>query len=235
MKPVLAHPWPASPAEAIALQNELRGAIRIQPLARTVRLIAGADVGFSQVTERLYAAVVVLDAATLAPVEKAEAEAVATFPYVPGLLTFREVPTLLRAFEKLRVEPDAVLFDGQGLAHPRRFGLACHGGLLLGVPSVGCAKTILVGRHAPLALERGARADLIHRGEIVGAAVRTRANVMPVYVSAGHLIDLPSAIDLVLKATTRFRLPEPTRLAHHATTEFRLRREGHAGQDEREC
>jgi deoxyribonuclease V len=217
------HPWRVSYREAVGLQESLRGRLRIEPLARGPRLVAGADVAYSRATHRMYAAVVVVALPSLEAVETAEAASPARFPYIPGLFTFREVPPLLGAFERLRSRPDALLFDGHGLAHPRRFGLACHAGLLLGTPSLGCAKSRLVGRHADVGGARGARADLVCDGEVVGAALRTRDGVKPVYVSVGHLVDLDSAIDLVLATTRRYRIPEPLRLAHHATTALRLR------------
>jgi deoxyribonuclease V len=217
------HPWKASYREAVAIQNSLRSRLCLAPLARPLRLVAGADVAYSRASHRLCAAVVVMALPSLDVVEVREAAGSARFPYVPGLFAFRELPPLLKAFARLRSEPDALLFDGQGLAHPRRFGLACHAGLLLGRASVGCAKSRLVGTHGPVGPERGATAELIFRGAVVGAAVRTRPGVEPVYVSPGHLVDVRSAVDLVLATVRRFRIPEPLRLAHQATTARRRR------------
>jgi deoxyribonuclease V len=217
------HPWRVSFREAVAIQESLRQRLAIRPLAGPVRLVAGTDVAYSKPTHRMYAAIVVLALPSLEVVETVQAASPARFPYLPGLFTFREVPPLLSALRRLRTRPDAFLFDGQGLAHPRRLGLACHAGLLLGVPSVGCAKSRLVGTHGAVRPERGAWAELVHEGETVGAVLRTRHGVKPVYVSVGHLVDLPSAIELVLAATGRYRIPEPTRLAHQATTELRRR------------
>jgi deoxyribonuclease V len=154
-------------------------------------------------------------------VAKASAAVRLGFPYVPGLLSFRELPVLAEAWERLEVRPDVLIFDGQGTAHPRRLGLACHGGLLFGVPSIGCAKSLLVGKHGPLGEERGSTAELLHRGEVVGMAVRTRRAVQPVYVSPGHLMDLPTAVELVLRVTTRYREPETTRHAHRLVNDVR--------------
>jgi len=176
----------------------------------------------------MYASVVVCELPSLRVAEAAWAVRGARFPYIPGLFSFREVPPLLAAFARLERRPDVLLFDGQGWAHPRRFGLACHAGLLLGRPSVGCAKSILVGRHAELGRARGSRADMIHEGEVVGAAVRTREGVKPVYVSIGHRADLSSAVSLVLEVTPKLRLPEPLRLAHRATQELMRRRDRRA-------
>jgi deoxyribonuclease V len=212
------HPWRVSVRQAIAIQESLRVQVRLQPLSGPVRLVAAADVAYSRATHRMHAAVVVLRLPDFELVETPTASRLARFPYIPGLFSFRELPPLLAAFRSMRTKPDLLLFDGQGLAHPRRFGLACHAGLLLGMPSVGCAKSLLVGEHGPLAGARGSRADLVFGGRVVGAAVRTRDHTSPVIVSPGHLVDLDSAIEVVLATATRFRLPEPLRLAHHATT-----------------
>jgi deoxyribonuclease V len=205
------------------VQERLRARLNFAALRRPVRLVAGADVAYSRPTHRMHAAVVLLELPSLRVVESAEASLLARFPYIPGLFAFRELPALLAAFERLKGSPDVLMFDGHGLAHPRGFGLACHAGILFDRPSIGCAKSILVGAHGPLGDERGARADLVFQGRSVGAAVRTRDGVRPVYVSPGHRIDLDSAIDLVLATNAGFRLPEPVRLAHAATT-ARMRR-----------
>ena len=215
------HRWRVSYREAVAIQESLREQLRIEPLAHSVHLIAGTDVAYSRASHRMYAAVVLVRLPSLEVVDAAEWYGRATFPYIPGLLTFREVPPLLEALRRLRTEPDALLFDGQGLAHPRQFGLACHGGLLFEKPAVGCAKARLVGEHGKVGSERGASVALIYRGTTVGAVLRTRHGIKPVYVSPGHLVDVPSAVALVLACTGRFRIPEPIRLAHHATTAMR--------------
>jgi deoxyribonuclease V len=217
------HPWKVSTRQAFEIQQSLRERLRLRPLRREVRLVAAADVAYSRPTHRMYAAVVALRLPTFEVVEISAAHQLARFPYVPGLFSFRELPPLLRAFETLQSRPDVVLFDGQGLAHPRRMGLACHAGLLLGTPTVGCAKSRLVGEHGPVPARRGGRADLVHEGEVVGAVVRTRTGVKPVYVSPGHLVDLDSAVRLVLETARRFRLPEPVRLAHLATRDLMRR------------
>jgi deoxyribonuclease V len=212
------HPWRVSTREALEIQQRLRGRLRLRPLPRELRLVAAADVAYSRPTHRMYAAVVVVRLPSLEVVETATAVQLARFPYVPGLFSFREVPPLIRAFERLKRRPDAVIFDGQGLAHPRRLGLACHAGLLLLTPTVGCAKSRLVGEHGPVPTRRGARADLRLEGEVVGAVVRTRRAVSPVFVSPGHLADVDSAVDLVMRVSPRYRIPEPVRLAHRATS-----------------
>jgi deoxyribonuclease V len=212
-----------TPAEAVALQRRLREEIVLEPPAGFApRLVAGADLSMSKGSARGYAGIVVLETGSLRTVEEAGAVAELRFPYVPGLLSFRELPALALAWERLAQRPDAVIFDGQGYAHPRRFGLACHGGLLFGVPSVGCAKSILVGRHGPLGTARGSSAELVDRGEVVGMALRLRDGVRPVYVSAGHLIDLPSAVRLVLAVSAGWREPETTRRAHRLVNRLRV-------------
>lgn len=223
------HRWDLTPKEAIALQTELRSeVVADRPFdLGGLRLVAGVDVsvkgGVSQ------AAVVVAIFPELRPVETARASRPTPFPYVPGLLSFREGPVLEEAFERLACEPDLFLFDGSGYAHPRRMGLASHLGLWLGRPTVGCSKTRLTGRHDEVPPERGAWAPLLDRGEVVGAALRTRAGTNPVFVSPGHLIDLASAIDLVLRCSPRFRIPEPIRLAHAAAGAFAGDSPGPAG------
>jgi deoxyribonuclease V len=216
------HGWDVTPSEAVELQRELQRRVVLQPPpGLKVERVAGADISTQRGEDRAFGGFVVLDAGTLEPVAKASAAVELGFPYVPGLLSFRELPVLAGAWERLEVKPDVLIFDGQGTAHPRRFGLACHGGLLFGVPSIGCAKSLLVGKHGPLGEARGSVAEILHRGEVVGMAVRTRARVRPVYVSPGHLMDLPTAVELVLRASPRYREPETTRHAHRLVNEVR--------------
>lgn len=215
-------PWPVTTADATRVQHELRERLVLTPPPGFApRLVAGADISMERGSDVGYAGLAVLDVATLDTVETAVATATLTFPYVPGFLSFRELPPLAAAWEKLGRRPDAVIFDGQGYAHPRRFGLACHGGVLFGVPSVGCAKTILVGRHEPVGEQAGSAAPLVHRGEVVGAALRLRDRTAPVYVSAGHLMDLATAVDVVLAVSAGYREPETTRRAHRLVNEAR--------------
>lgn len=182
------------------------------------------DCAFTPDGCEVIAGIVLWDACTARVVETRVARAPCRFPYVPGLLSFRELPAVLRAFRALRTTPDVVLCDAQGLAHPRRLGLASHLGLWLPVPTIGCAKSRLCGEHVEPGPTRGASAPLIHRGEQVGVALRTRAHVKPVFVSVGNNIDLASAIRVVLDASSRFRLPEPARLAHRLVTRERFTR-----------
>ena len=213
-----AHDWDVTPTEAIAIQKGLAPLVERENRFGEIKLIAGVDAGFPKETAR--AAVAVLSYPELKVVETAVAEVPVTFPYVPGLLSFREAPAVLAAFEQLTAKPDLIIVDGQGLAHRRRFGIACHLGLLLDLPTIGSAKSLLVGRHADLPEEAGATVDLVDKGEVIGAVVRTRASVKPLYVSIGHRIDLPTAVDFVLKTARKYRLPEPQRAAHNAASGY---------------
>lgn len=206
------HGWDVTPKEGIALQQELRQQVRLQADLGPVRRVAGVDVGFRGGQAR--AAVVILSFPELEVVERALAEVPVPFPYVPGLLTFREGPAVLAAFQRLTLQPDLVLFDGQGLAHPRRLGLACHMGLFLDLPSIGCAKSRLCGTHEDPGPEKGAWTPLLDGDEVIGAVVRSRAGTRPLYVSPGHRVDLETSIHYVLACCTRYRLPETTRWAH---------------------
>lgn len=206
--------WPTSISEARAIQESLRDKVVARDRLGRVGTVAGVDVGFEKHGTVTRAAVVVLDFPGLVPVEQAVARQPTCFPYVPGYLSFREVPAVLAALKKLRVRPDLLLCDGQGLAHPRRFGLACHLGLLLDIPSIGVAKSRLMGTHADVPDSKGGWTALEDDSEVIGAVLRTRAGVKPVYVSIGHRVSLATAIDYVLRCTTRYRLPETTRHAH---------------------
>jgi deoxyribonuclease V len=212
MKLVVAHRWDLKPDEAIALQNALRIRVRSSADFGAPATVAGVDVGVKDDVAR--AAVAVLDFPSLRPRDQGVAELKVTFPYIPGLLAFREMPAVLAALEKLAVEPDVLIVDGHGLSHPRRFGIACHLGVVLDRPSIGCAKSRLVGSHPEPDDRFGAWAELCHQDEVVGAVVRSRAGAAPLYVSIGHRVDLPTAIDLVLKCCRGYRLPETSRLAH---------------------
>ncbi|GBC63218.1 deoxyribonuclease V [Desulfonema ishimotonii] len=207
------HPWNLSPSEAIALQKELAARVICRGTPENVKTVAGVDVSFGG--EMARAAAVVLGFPDLEVTDHAVVTRPVTFPYIPGLFTFREGPVAVAAIEQLAKRPDLIIFDGQGLAHPRRLGIASHMGLLLDLPTIGCAKTRLCGTFDPPGPEKGSWSPLIHRGEVIGAAVRTRTNVRPVFVSPGHLLDLPSAIRFVLACCRKYRLPETTRQADH--------------------
>lgn len=213
-------------AEAREIQEELRERIIFQPPhGFSPRVVAGADVAFDKARNLAFAAVVVIDLDSLETVETATAALPISFPYVPGYLSFRELPALAAAWEGLRERPDLAVLDAHGYAHPRRMGLACHAGLELGLPAIGCAKSILYGELGDLAEERGARAPLVDpkSREELGWALRTRDRVRPVYLSVGHLIDLPTAAELILRLTPggRYRFPETTRRADRLAAEFK--------------
>jgi deoxyribonuclease V len=221
MKIARLHRWPTTPGAAIALQKELAPCVRLTPAAVNVRLFAGTDVAFSPDGKEVIAGAVVWDGHAMAVVEERLARVACRLPYIPGLLSFRELPGVLAALRTLEIEPEVVLCDAQGLAHPRRLGLASHLGLWLERPTVGCAKSRLCGRHDEPGTEKGNHTGLWHDGERVGSVLCTRDNVKPLFVSPGHLCDHGSAIRLTLAATTRYRLPEPTRLAHQLVTRAR--------------
>ncbi len=209
---------PATAAEAEAVQHRLASLVERADRLGDVRLIAGVDVGYAAdgAGDVLHSGIVTLDAVTLQPVESVVHADVARFPYVPGLFSFRELPPLLAAFERLAHRPDLVVCDGQGIAHPRRFGLACHLGLALDVPSIGCAKSMYIGEAGEPGEARGSHAPIVHEGEIVGAALRTQDGVKPVYVSVGHRVSLDTALSWVLRLALRYRQPETTRAADSA-------------------
>jgi deoxyribonuclease V len=207
--------WPATEAEALAEQDRLRGAVLTAGTLRGIRLAAGLDVAYAKDSGELAAAVAVLDAATLETVEHQAVTGVARFPCIPGLLAFREIPSLADALGRLRTVPDVLVCDGYGIAHPRRFGLASHLGVLTGLPSIGVAKTPFIGSYDQPGVRRGSSADLIDGGEVVGRVLRTQRGVRPVFVSAGHAVGLDQACDLVLRLSPRYRLPETTRAADH--------------------
>jgi deoxyribonuclease V len=211
------HDWNLSPREAVELQKRMRERVRVRPhTGKKIETVAGADISFNKFSPVVYAGIVVLGLPSLEVLEEVGVVSETQFPYVPGLLSFREAPSVLEAWAKLKIEPDAVMFDGQGIAHPRRVGIASHVGLFLNRPTVGCAKSVLVGKHAELAEERGSWQPLVDpkNAETVGAALRTKTRVQPIYVSPGHLIDLAGAIELTLRADGGYRQPEPTRRAH---------------------
>ena len=208
------HAWNLTPSAAIRLQHRLRSRVIRLGRPRDVRHVAGADVGFERGGGIARAAVVVLSFPELKLVDYAIARLPARFPYVPGLLSFREMPALMVALNRLRVRPDLILCDGQGIAHPRRFGIASHLGVFCGIPSIGVAKSRLIGEHGQPMQRRGAWIPLKDRGETIGAVLRTKANTQPVFVSIGHRVSLPVAVRYVMACTTSFRLPETTRWAH---------------------
>jgi deoxyribonuclease V len=208
------HSWDLTPKEAVALQRELAGRVDTRVPLQRCDLIAGADVSYNRFSPIFYAAVVVLRTSDWSIVETQEVVRHSPFPYVPGLLSFREGPALVEAFRKLQCRPDAVMIDGQGIAHPRRFGIASHLGLWLDVPTLGCAKSLLIGKYKEPGKRRQSMTRLMDRDDVIGSIVRTRDTVKPVFVSVGHKIDQASAVRLVLQSARGYRIPEPTRQAH---------------------
>lgn len=217
------HSWRLDPAGARDLQLELADRVIADRPLGPYETVGGADVSFNKYSPTLFAAVVVLRADTLELIDRAGVVAETTFPYVPGLLSFREAPPVLEAFERLAVKPDILICDGQGIAHPRRLGLASHLGIWLGIPTIGCAKSRLFGDFEEPGTTRGQWSPLTDGEATIGAVLRTRNRVKPLFVSPGHLCDLPGAIAAVLAATPRYRLPVTTRMAHDYVNELRRR------------
>ncbi|MYF55630.1 deoxyribonuclease V [Candidatus Poribacteria bacterium] len=210
------HPWDLTPKEARQLQNELRTRVLKIDQFQDIKTVAGVDIGLKK--DKALAAVMVLNLTDLQIIDGVVAESRITFPYVPGLLSFREIPPLLVAFSHLQTKPDLVIVDGQGLAHPRRFGLASHLGLILNIPTIGCAKSRLCGEYTQPEKQKGSYTHITDKNEIIGVALRTRTDVSVVYVSIGHKISLSSARKLTLACCDKYRLPETTRYAHKAAT-----------------
>lgn len=210
------HSWDLTPAQAIAFQKELAGDVIISGEVSSVRLIGGADISVPRGSRTARAAIVVLSYPELEVVEVETGVMELAFPYIPGLLSFREAPVILDLYHKLSHKPDLLIVDGQGIAHPRRLGIASHLGLWLDRPTIGCAKSRLCGEHVEVGLEAGSQAQLIDRGEVIGTVLRTRAGSKPLYISTGHRVSLEEAVRWVLTCTRGYRLPEPSRLAHLA-------------------
>lgn len=226
------HAWDITPSQACKLQRLLAGDVDCKKPAYLPSTIAGIDVSVSRIARKGRAAIVVLTYPSLIQVDTAVFEGDINFPYIPGLLSFREAPLIIEAWKQLKVQPGMVMVDGQGIAHPRRFGIASHLGLLLDLPTIGCAKSRLTGIHAEVPAMAGSHADLIDDGEVIGAVVRTRSNVKPLYISIGHKINLASCIEVVLGCCRGYRLPEPTRMAHMAAGRTQLPSVKYTGKQE---
>jgi deoxyribonuclease V len=208
------HDWDLSPRQAIRLQDKLTDRVSVLAMRKKPKYVAGLDCSLSKDKRFIYAAAVVFSFPELKLIESASAKASLRFPYVPGLLSFREAPVCLNAAAKLTTTPDLWLIDGQGIAHPRRLGLASHLGLFLNTPTIGCAKSRLIGTHKEPKPQKGNYEWLYDKGEKIGAVVRTRTHVKPLFISPGHLCSFQDAIKYTLECTTKYRLPEPTRTAH---------------------
>lgn len=222
MEPRLDTRWNLTPREAMRLQESLRERVDLKDSFGDIRYVAGADMAFDPETEVAFAGVIVYRFPGLEEVERRMARRKLRFPYVPGLLSFRESPVLLAAFTRLRTEPDLILIDGHGRAHPRRFGIACHIGILFDKPTIGCAKSLLVGEHEEPGKKAGSTTPLMLEGERIGVVLRTRDGVRPIYVTTGHRVALDSAVRLVKQCVDGFRLPKPTREADHYVRDLRL-------------
>ncbi len=221
MKPRIKPRWNLTPREAMREQERLCERVILTDNFKAVRLVAGADLAFDPVTDLAFAGVIVYQFPEMQEVERRMARRKLRFPYVPGMLSFREGPALLAAFARLRTEPDLILIDGHGRAHPRFFGIACHLGVLLDKPTIGCAKSLLVGEHDDPGKKTGSTAPLWFKGERVGEVLRTRDNVKPIYVTTGHRVSLASAVDFVKPCCDGYRIPKPTREADHYVGELR--------------
>ena len=208
------HAWDVTPKEAIEIQKALQSRVNLTDDFGEIRTVAGVDVGFEENNTITRGAIAVLDFETLDVIETAIARRPTTFPYVPGLLSFREVPAVLQAMLQLSTEPDLLLCDGQGIAHPRRFGIAAHLGLLLDIPAIGVAKSRLCGKHDDVPPEKGSFVPLMDKDEPIGIVLRSRTNIRPLYISPGHRVSIDTARRLVMHCITRYRLPETTRHAH---------------------
>jgi deoxyribonuclease V len=215
------HRWDVSQEEAVEIQKRLHSQLDLQSEPEKIETVAGIDVSYDKGSDWLFAAIVVLRLPDLQVIDTASTTTLVPFPYVPGLLSFRECPAVLQAWEKLQLKPDCLMCDGQGIAHPRRLGIASHLGLWLDLPSIGCAKSLLVGSYQEPGEKRGSLTPLVHRKEQVGVVLRTKDRVAPVFVSQGHKISLNKAMEIVLACCTKYRLPEPTRQAHLLVNELR--------------
>ncbi len=217
------HSWDLTPKQAVELQTRLASQVVLQDDFGEIRTVAGVDLALDKTEGLGFAAVVVFELKSLRQIEVVSAETVLRFPYIPGLLSFREGPILLEAFDKLKTRPDLLFFDGQGIAHPRRFGIASHMGLLLDRPSIGCGKSLLCGTYQEPGPSRGESVPLIDHGETIGAILRTRDHVKPVFVSPGHRISLESAVRFTLQCCDGYRLPKPTRLADQGAAKIKCK------------
>lgn len=207
--------------EATKVQLELREKVRIQPIDYPINIIAGADISFNKFSPWVYAGIVLMSFPELVPLGYSLVKKEVDFPYVPGYLAFREVPALLAAWELLPQKPDVLVVDGHGIAHPRRMGIAAHFGVVADTPALGCAKKVLCGSFEEPGITKGSFSPLIHKNEIIGAALRTKDKVKPVFVSPGHRIDLQGAMSIINQCVGKYRLPEPTRRAHNTVNDFR--------------
>ena len=208
--------------QAIELQTQLRQQLQIQPLTKEITTIAGADISFNKYSTTVYAGIVVMHFPSMQVIETSGVTDETTFPYVPGLLAFREVPALSKAWEKLQTKPDVLVLDGHGIAHPRRMGIAAHFGVVMQTPTLGCAKSLLTGKYTEPSTEAGSVSDLFAKEELIGKVFRTKKNVKPVFISPGNLISMEQSLDIIKQCVRKYRIPEPTRMAHNFVNELRV-------------
>lgn len=211
-----------SPSEAVALQKTLREQIKLTALPGPINTIAGADISFNKYSTTIYAGIIVFSFPSLQVIEKASVVATTEFPYISGLLAFREVPALIEAWEQLQTKPDVLILDGHGIAHPRRMGIATHFGVVMQTPTLGCAKSLLAGHYDEPLNTPPAQSDLVHHDEIIGKVLRTKRNCKPVFISPGNLITMDECLSIILQCMRKYRIPEPTRLAHNYVNEVRI-------------
>lgn len=209
-------------AEATLIQQQLRGHLNLEPFQKDIKTIAGADISLALYSETVYAGLVVLSYPELQPIAYSLVKSSTIFPYVPGYLAFREIPAILKAYEQFPVKPDVIMFDGNGILHARRMGIASHFGVLTGAVTMGCAKKKLAGKYAEPGYLKGEYTPVTDQGEVIGYAVRTKDNIKPVFISPGHQMSLEDSLSLELQCTRKHRLPEPTRHAHEYVNRFRI-------------
>jgi Deoxyinosine 3''endonuclease (endonuclease V) len=210
-----------TPSEAVALQKELRDKVQLTPLQHPVKTVAGADISFNKFSEIVYAGIIVLSYPDMQPIAQSGVVTSTKFPYIPGLLGFREVPALVEAWNKLDTKPDVLILDGHGIAHPRRMGIATHFGLVAHTPTLGCAKSLLTGKYEEPGQLPGSTSPLVDKGEIIGEVLRTKLKCKPVYISPGHLITQGQSLEIIKNCIGKYRIPEPTRLAHLLVNQLR--------------
>jgi len=210
-----------TPEQAVAIQKELRQQLNLSPLQKEITTIGGADISFNKYSTTVYAGIVVLQFPSLQVVETKAVVDITEFPYIPGLLAFREVPALSKAWDALNIKPDVLVLDGHGIAHPRRMGIATHFGLVMQTPTIGCAKSVLTGKFTEPPIEAGTYTDLIQKNEVIAKVLRTKRNTKPVFVSPGNLISMQQSLDIIMQCVRKYRIPEPTRFAHNFVNEER--------------
>jgi len=218
------HPWGVTYKEAVKIQKDLKDKVSVKKIDKRIKYVAGLDVSYAKESNIMWAGVVVLDFPSLNKAEERWSQKKVSFPYIPGLLSFREIPALIDVLRKMEIEPDLIFCDGQGIAHPRGLGLASHLGILLNKSTIGCAKSPLVGTYSQVGESKGNYAYLIHQNRIIGAVVRTRSKVKPIFVSPGYGVMLNDCVTFVLETCSKYRIPEPTRQAHLLVNSVRSRK-----------